>query len=180
MKNLKMANKGMLFEKEIEMTNDVYLSKGMALVQKISTPWNIIRNGKQIISAFPTGKSTLDFRGTISKGVPISFDCKESQNEKGLPLSHIPSHQIEYMENAIKVGEISFILTYIIPLNRRFLIKGEVVVEKYHLWKQNYKKRGFAVIPISEMIEITSSNGAPVDYIKGVKKAYFSNKRKEE
>lgn len=83
-KNLDMANKGRQFEEEVIRANRYYKNKGLALVQKISTPWNVVRRGKQIVSAFPSEKSTLDFRGTVKGGLSISFDCKESEDERGL------------------------------------------------------------------------------------------------
>ena len=101
MKNFNMANRGMLFEKEVEMANRQYKNMGIALVQKISTPWKVIRKGKQIVSAFPEGKSTLDFRGTVKPSIPVSFDCKETKDERGLPLANIADHQIDYLTSAI-------------------------------------------------------------------------------
>lgn len=81
--NFDMANKGRQFEEEVIRANRFYQNKGQALIQKISTLWNVVRRGKQIVSAFPQGKSTLDFRGTIKGGLSISFDCKECEDEKG-------------------------------------------------------------------------------------------------
>jgi recombination protein U len=97
-----MANLGKAFEEEVKLANNTYLQRGIALVQKISTPWVVIRRGKQIVSAFPEGKSTLDFRGTVKGGMSISFDCKESEDERGLPLKHIQPHQIDYMRQALE------------------------------------------------------------------------------
>ncbi|CAH2213499.1 protein of unknown function [Tepidibacter aestuarii] len=42
-KNYKMANKGMLFEQEIIKSNQGYKNRGIALIQKISTPWKVKR-----------------------------------------------------------------------------------------------------------------------------------------
>ena len=75
-KNYSMANKGALFEQEIKYANESYKRRGIALIQKISTPWKVVRSGKKIVSAFPEEKSTLDFRGTVKGGLSISFDCK--------------------------------------------------------------------------------------------------------
>ena len=74
------ANRGMALEELLQFVNQIYDKQKIAVVQKISTPWKVIRKGKQIITAFPEGKSTLDFRGTVKGGLSISFDAKESQN----------------------------------------------------------------------------------------------------
>lgn len=166
MKNYDMANKGRGFEEEVMMANKQYKRKGIALVQKISTPWTVIRKGKQIVSAFPEGKSTLDFRGTVKPRIPISFDCKETIEKKGLPLANIPEHQIDYMRDAIGVDEITFILCYINPLDKRYYIPGVTVLEYWDCWQKNKGKRGFNLIPIKDMIEIKSKDGIILDYLE--------------
>ena len=161
-----MANLGKTFEEEVKLANAAYLERGIALVQKISTPWVVIRRGKQIVYAFPEGKSTLDFRGTVKGGRSISFDCKESEDERGLPLKHIQPHQIEYMRQALSVGEESFILCYMKKLDRRYKIDGRTVLYIWDLWQLNKGKRGYNYIPIEAMREIKSKNGIVLDYLE--------------
>lgn len=160
-----MANLGAGFEEEIESTNEMYEVRGIALVQKVSTPWGIRREGKQI-SAYPSGKSTLDFIGTVKPSISISFDCKETEDEYGLPLSNIKESQIEYMEKAIKVKEVTFILCCMLKCNQRFLIPGAKVIEYWQRWKQNYRKKGYNYIPREDMILIKSRNGIVTDYLQ--------------
>lgn len=155
----------MFFEKEVMMANNQYKERGIALIQKISTPWKVIREGKRITSAFPEGKSTLDFRGTVSEGISISFDCKETIEEKGLPLQNIEAHQIEYMKNATEVGEITFLLCFILPLNKRFYIPGEVAIYYWDRWQKNKRKHGYNYIPVKSMIEVKSRHGIVLDYL---------------
>ncbi|WP_129600592.1 Holliday junction resolvase RecU [Anaerophilus nitritogenes] len=168
-KNHKMANKGMFFEEEVKMANTGYKNRGIALVQKISTPWKVVRRGRQIVSAFPEEKSTLDFRGTVKDGLSISFDCKEVEKEdRGLPLKYIEPHQIEYMRTAIFMGEITFILCFMKMYNKRYLIPGEKVLQYWDLWQQNKGKRGFNYMPIEQMVEVKSKNGIVLDYLSGL------------
>lgn len=167
-KNVNYANKGRALEDLVEDTNKQYEAKGIALVQKISTPWNVVRRGKQIVSAYPKGKSTLDFRGTVAGGISISFDCKESSVEKGLPLDYIKEHQVEYMKSAIGMGEISFILTNIKPLDKYYIVEGEMVIDYWGRWKANKGKRGYNFIPVSSMIEIGGSEGIVLDYLQPI------------
>jgi recombination protein U len=162
-----MANLGKAFEEEVKLANNTYLQRGIALVQKISTPWVVIRRGKQIVSAFPEGKSTLDFRGTVKGGLSISFDCKESEDERGLPLKHIQPHQIDYMRQALDIGEESFILCYMKSQDKRYRITGPVVAEHWDKWQRNKGKRGYNYIPVEAMTEIRSKNGIVLDYLEG-------------
>lgn len=168
MKNYKMANKGKGFEEEVELSNKQYKRKGIALIQKISTPWKVIRRGKQIVSAFPEGKSTLDFRGTVKPKIPVSFDCKETKDERGLPLANIADHQIDYIRQALSVGETSFILCYMTMYDKRYFVPGEIVIEYWDRWQQNKGKRGYNYIPVEAMKEIKSRNGILLDYLEAV------------
>lgn len=166
--NFDMANKGRSFEEEVIRANTYYKNAGQALVQKISTPWNVVRRGNKIINAFPQGKSTLDFRGTVKGGLSISFDCKECEEEKGLPLKHIQEHQIEYIRNALEIGEISFILCSMKKLNKVFFIHGEIVIEYWDRWKANKGKRGYNYIPVLDMKEVFYGENANLDYLKAL------------
>lgn len=162
-----MANKGKAFEEEVILANKQYQRKGLALIQKISTPWTVIRRGKQIVSAFPQGKSTLDFRGTAKGGISISFDCKENKKEeRGLPLSYIQDHQIEYMRQALEMGEVSFILCYMTMEDKRYFISGDNVICYWDRWQRNKGKRGYNFIPTEIMKEVKSEKGILLHYLK--------------
>lgn len=165
------ANRGMALEELLQFVNQIYDKQKIAVVQKISTPWKVIRKGKQIITAFPEGKSTLDFRGTVKGGLSISFDAKESQNERGLPLAYIKQHQIDYMEKALEIGECTFLICYIKPVNKFFFIDGKTAVEKYNYWKLHKGKRGCNLIPKEIMTEIKPVVGNPCPYLD-----YINNK----
>jgi recombination protein U len=165
-KNINMANKGMNFEREVEAVNRWYERTGQALIQKISTPWRVNWKDGEIKSAAPKGKSTLDFRGTIKGGMSISFDCKESEDDSGLPLTHILPHQIEYMRKAIAVNEITFILCSMKKQGKRFYIPGEKVIEYWDRWKENKGRRGYNNIPSVDMREIEFNDDMLLDYLE--------------
>ena len=139
-----MANKGRALEDLVLWQLKLYEAQGISNIQKISTPWKVIRKGKSIVSAFPEGKSTLDFRGTVRGGIPVSFDCKESEEPMGLPLKYIQDHQIDYIRKALLLGEISFLLMWVKPLNRYYIVPGEEVIRLWDRWKANKGKRGFS------------------------------------
>jgi len=167
--NPRMANKGKALEELIKYQNKLYAVRKFANIQKISTPWKVIRNGKDIISAHPEEKSTLDFRGTVKGGISVSFDAKESEVEQGLPLKYIEPHQIEYMRFALELEEKTFILCYIKPLDRYFIISGWIVVGCWDEWQQNKGKRGYNTIPTEAMKLIERKpNGYVLDYLSTV------------
>ena len=149
-----MANKGRALEDLIIWKLRQYNALGIANIQKISTPWKVIRQGKQIVSAFPEGKSTLDFRGTAKGDIPVSFDAKESEESKGLPLKYIKSHQIDYIRGALPLGELTFLVVWVKPTNAYYIARGEDVIRLWDLWKENKGRRGFNLIPVEKMLRI--------------------------
>lgn len=161
-----MANKGRALEDMIKYQNTLYENKGISNIQKISTPWKVIRRGKEIVSAFPEEKSTVDFRGTVRGGIPVSFDAKESDDERGLPLKYIASHQIDYMRGALYLGEISFILCEIKPIRSYYIIPGATVLQFWDYWQSNKGKHGINFIPKEHMVLIKSTQtGNVIDYL---------------
>lgn len=146
-----MANKGMVLEETVRWKLKGYEVQGVANIQKISTPWKVIRKGNRIVSAFPEGKSTLDFRGAVRGGIPVSFDCKESEDPLGLPLKYIEEHQIDFIRKALPLGEISFLLVWVKPLNRYYIVRGAEVIRLWDRWQENKGKRGFNRIPVDNM-----------------------------
>jgi len=163
--NPKMANKGRALEELIIYQNELYKSKGIANIQKISTPWKVIRSGKNIISAFPEEKSTVDFRGTAIGGISVSFDAKESEDINGLPLKYIEPHQIDYIRDALPLGEYSFIVCNIIPTRKYYVIDGHMVIEYWDRWQANKGKRGYNIIPSEAMLTILQTVGNVCDYL---------------
>lgn len=161
-----MANKGRGLEDLIKYQNTIYENNGISNIQKISTPWKVIRRGKEIVSAFPEEKSTVDFRGTVCGGIPISFDAKESDDERGLPLKYIASHQIDYMRGALRLGEVSFILCEIKPVHSYYIIPGTTVLQFWDYWQANKGKHGINFIPKEQMKQIKSTHtGNVIDYL---------------
>lgn len=164
--NPKQANKGAALEAAVEYQNELYANRGICNIQKISTPWKVIRQGNKIVSAFPEGKSTLDYRGTVRGGIPVSFDAKESEVIEGLPLKYIAEHQIDYMRAAIPLGEVTFILCQIKPFNKYYIIPGAAVIHYWDRWQVNKRKRGFNTILVEKMLPIrTNVPGYIMDYL---------------
>ncbi|OAB48489.1 Holliday junction resolvase RecU [Paenibacillus antarcticus] len=112
------ANRGMKFEELINYANDQYTAKGIANIKKISTPWTVLRQGKRITSAFPSGPSTVDFMGDW-QGKSICFEAKSTKNEKSFPFSNFEEHQIEFIRSW--KGE-SFALIHFETHNETYLI----------------------------------------------------------
>ena len=104
--------RGSLLETLINMTNDKYREKGLALVQKVPTPITPVNiNDKgQITLAYFDSKSTVDYIGVV-QGIPVCFDAKEC-NKTTFPLQNIHEHQVKFMEDFEAQDGVAFMIIY--------------------------------------------------------------------
>lgn len=105
--------RGSTLEDMINRTNELYLEKGLAVIQKIPTPITPIKIDKDtrhITLAYFDQKSTVDYIGAV-QGIPICFDAKECAQDT-FSLQNIHEHQVEFMRNFEKQDGIAFFLIY--------------------------------------------------------------------
>ncbi|MGI6117858.1 MAG: Holliday junction resolvase RecU [Bilifractor sp.] len=105
--------RGSLLEEMINLTNETYRSRGLALIQKIPTPITPIeidRESRHITLAYFDQKSTVDYIGAV-QGVPVCFDAKECKTDT-FPLANIHPHQIEFMKLFERQQGVAFLLLY--------------------------------------------------------------------
>lgn len=103
--------RGSSFEEMINHTNEVYLERGLALIQKIPTPITPVKfdtESRHITLAYFDQQSTVDYIGSV-QGVPVCFDAKECA--KGtFPLQNVHPHQVAFMQHMEEQGGIAFLL----------------------------------------------------------------------
>ena len=71
--------RGSMLEEMINLTNQKYREKGLALIQKVPTPItpiSIDKENRHITLAYFEQKSTVDYIGVV-QGIPVCFDAKE-------------------------------------------------------------------------------------------------------
>ena len=162
--------RGSAFEELVDLTNRLYMQKGIAVIQKVPTPITPVEvdNKARIISsAYFEKKSTVDFIG-VACGVAICFDAKETKL-MNLPLRNIHSHQIEFMEKFERQGGVSFLLVCFSSKNKVFLLPISDLA-KFH---NSQKKGGRKSIPYDAFdtnLLVKNENGFPLDYLAVVKK----------
>ena len=103
--------RGSTFEEMINLTNEQYKEKGLAIIQKIPTPitpTQLDAQTRTISKAYFQKKSTVDYIGAV-QGIPVCFDVKET-SRKSFPLQNIHAHQLDFMENFEAQGGTAFIL----------------------------------------------------------------------
>lgn len=160
---ISQANRGRSFEQLIEHSNKQYQVKGKALIQKVPTPWRVIRRGKQIVSAHPAEKSTVDFVG-VADGKAIAFDAKSTRELTRFPLSNIEAHQMVFLQHFHDQGGRAFVLIEFAKIYEVYLVP---FVKLREYWN-NAQKGGRKSIPYDDMNlfpRITSGNGVALDYL---------------
>lgn len=105
--------RGSTLEEFINLTNEKYLSQGLALIQKVPTPitpLKIDKDNRHITLAYFEQKSTVDYIGAV-QGIPVCFDAKEC-NTDTFPLQNIHQHQINFMGSFEQQDGVSFLVIF--------------------------------------------------------------------
>ena len=118
--------RGSTLEDFVNRTNEYYMEKNLALIQKIPTPITPVRIDKehrQITLAYFEQRSTVDYIGVV-QGIPVCFDAKECVADT-FPLQNIHEHQIEFMGRFEKQEGIAFFLLYYSAKNILYYMRYE-------------------------------------------------------
>ncbi len=105
--------RGSTLEQLINITNEKYQERGLALIQKVPTPITPItidKESRHITLAYFDRKSTVDYIGAV-QGIPVCFDAKECAYDT-FSLQNIHPHQIRFMADFEKQDGISFLIVY--------------------------------------------------------------------
>ncbi len=103
--------RGSNLEELVNLTNDKYREKKLALIQKVPTPITpveIDQSTRHITLAYFDQKSTVDYIGAV-QGIPVCFDAKECKLDT-FALNNIHEHQMQFMEDFEQQEGIAFFL----------------------------------------------------------------------
>ena len=126
-KLINYGNRGMTLEQDINITNEYYIDKKIALIYKKPIPIKVLKINStktRILDGFYEKKSTLDYSG-IYKEKYIEFDAKETNSKTSFPISNIHIHQINHIRNVIYFGGIAFLIVRFNYHNTTFLVPGD-------------------------------------------------------
>ena len=130
-KLINYGNRGMTLEEDINLTNEYYEEKKIALIYKKPIPIKVLKvndNKTRIKDGFYEKKSTLDYSGIYNKKY-IEFDAKETNSKTSYPLSNIHIHQINHIKKVMFYGGIAFLIVRFNPLNKTYLLMGDKLIE---------------------------------------------------
>ena len=162
--------RGSTLEDLINKTNERYLEKGLALIQKIPTPITPVRIDKEhrhITLAYFEQQSTVDYIGAV-QGIPVCFDAKEC-NVETFPLQNIHEHQVKFMKNFEKQGGISFLLISYTSKDQIYYMRFEELLVFWERAKTGGRK-SFRFDELDPNFFLTISNGCFVPYLDAIQK----------
>lgn len=156
--------RGSALEDLIVFTNDYYLKRGLARIEKVPVPIKIIEQGKDgiIQKAFYEKKSTVDFIGFV-QGASIVFDAKETALNI-LPFKNIHAHQVEYMKDVTFHGGIAFIIVHFKSNDKYHLVPYEIL-KKYYDKALTGGRKSIPQNELDEAFEIKYNNNGILNYL---------------
>lgn len=171
---LSAANRGMNLEESINVSNDFYLQKNIALINKRPTPINVVKvdysHGAKIVDAYFEKQSTTDYNG-VYKGKYIDFEAKNTKSKTSFPLANISPHQIEHLKKVLQHNGIAFFIIQFELYNEVFLLDARYVID---FW-ENSERKSIPYNTIKEKGTSIKQGLCPVlSYIDVVDSLYFN------
>lgn len=162
--------RGSTLEDMINFTNEIYLEKKLAIVQKIPTPIkpiHIEKETRHITLAYFDQKSTVDYIGAV-QGHPICFDAKECATDT-FPLQNIHEHQVTFMQSYEDQGGIAFMILYFSGRGQFYYLR---FCELVLFWNRQYEghPKNFKYSELNADYFIPLERGNTLHYLTALKK----------
>lgn len=173
------ANRGMILEDDINISNDYYKINDIAYIYKKPTPIKLVnvdyKLGK-IKEAYFKTPSTTDYNG-IYKGKYIDFEAKETTSKTSFKLANIHDHQIKHLIDVKNHGAISFLIVRFTNLNKTYILLTKHLEE----FIKNNKRKSIPLSFFEEYGTIIKIKYSPrVDYLKEIDNIYFGGNKNDE
>lgn len=162
--------RGSTLEDLINRTNEIYLEKGLALIQKVPTPITPIKidkDNRHITLAYFEQKSTVDYIGVV-QGIPVCFDAKECAVDT-FALQNIHPHQVEFMSNFEKQGGIAFLILFFSARNELFYLPFSHMLAFWNRAQEGGRK-SFKYTELDQEYYIHPRNGILVPYLEALQR----------
>ena len=162
--------RGSNLEELINLSNEKYREKGLALIQKVPTPITpvqIDQESRHITLAYFDQKSTVDYIGAV-QGIPVCFDAKECRYDT-FTLNNIHEHQMEFMKDFEAQDGVAFFLINYTQKNLYYYMRFS---EIYGFWKRMEEggRKSFRFEELDEKWFFTEKAGVFVPYLPMIQK----------
>jgi recombination protein U len=162
--------RGSTLEELINRTNEIYLEKGLALIQKVPTPitpLKIDKESRHITLAYFDQKSTVDYIGAV-QGIPVCFDAKECTQDT-FALQNIHAHQVEFMTQFERQGGVAFLILFFTMRNELFYLTYQ---DMMRFWNRALEggRKSFRYEELDQNYYIQPKNGILVPYLEALQR----------
>ena len=171
--SISASNRGMNLENDINLSNEYYTEKGIALITKRPTPINIVKvdytHGAKITDSYFEKQSNTDYNG-VYKGKYLDFEAKNTKSKTSFPLNNIEQHQITHLKRVIEQGGIAFFIIQFQTRNEVYLLDAQFVIDFWYNGDRKsipyevFKKEGFL---------LQQGYNPRINYIDAVETKYF-------
>jgi len=158
--------RGSSLEDLLNLTNDIYRSSSIALIQKIPTPitpMEIDKKTRHITLAYFDQRSTVDYIGAV-QGIPVCFDAKECASDT-FPLANVHEHQIKFMEEFRKQEGASFLIVNFTARDEIYLMTFEDLKRFWTRMKDGGRK-SFTYEEMDKTYKIRKTREVPIHYLE--------------
>lgn len=160
--------RGSTLEDLINLTNELYREKKLALVQKIPTPITPVKIDKEngnISLAYFEKDSTVDYIGVV-QGIPVCFDAKECAVDT-FSLRNIHEHQIQFMEEFEQQQGISFLIIMFSARNEFYYLRFAELKRYLDRVNEGHPKN-FKYEELEPRYFLKPESDAAVHYLRGL------------
>ncbi len=156
--------RGSTFEEMINLTNDRYRQKGLALIQKIPTSIVPVKfENNRVSDGYFLQQSTVDYIGVV-QSLAVCFDAKETAS-KSLPLANVHEHQIAFMDAFQKQKGCAFLLVSFNAFNECYFLPFEVLKGFWDA-KQAGERKSIPYSAFEKRYLVASKAGYLVHYLE--------------
>ena len=162
--------RGSTLEDLINRTNEQYLEKGLALIQKVPTPITPIKIDKEnrhITLAYFDQKSTVDYIGAV-QGIPVCFDAKEC-NYDTFSLQNVHEHQIRFMGQFEQQGGVAFLIIFYTHRNEIYYMPYDHIKRFWERAAQGGRK-SFRFEELDPTFQIHQNHGVLVPFLDALQR----------
>lgn len=157
--------RGSTLEEMVNRTNEHYLERGLALIQKIPTPITPVKMDKehrQITLAYFEKRSTVDYIGAV-QGIPVCFDAKECVADT-FPLQNVHEHQVRFMKEFERQEGVAFLIIYYSHRDALYYMRFE---ELFGFWERAEEggRKSIRYCELDSRFFMKLKNGCQVPYL---------------
>lgn len=171
-----MGNRGAAFEMLLQFTNDYYKLKGLAVIEKRSTPVKVTKSsGTRVLAGYYEKKSTVDYDG-VYKGRALFFEAKSITDLDRFDLKRVEEHQYDHLSLCYEQGAICFVLVEFVRQRKTYLLPF-TALRAYRSHAEQGGRKSMTLDNFEIDAYEVRQGRCPLDYLVVVDRVWFAGDR---